>query len=169
MAPRRPRDGPKRGNTNRQIELSAPRGPQEAPRGPQEAPGPQETPKKPPRGSREAAKSRITAPNRQRNGPQEPRGFGTASRRPSSLEPRETYHLPRDPNELSRCFHEDESQTPRRFQSSRAAQDPRPKTQDGTKNIKGAEKGRLKGPRDHKEGFKGQASRGRVADGKGGE
>ena len=135
-----------------------PGGPKRPPGGPQAPGDPQEAPKRLPRGRKKPD-----------NGPQQatkraPRGFGTASRRPSSLEPRETYHLPRDPNELSRCFHEDESQTPRRFQSC-----PRPKTQDGTKNIKGAEKGRLKGPRDHKEGFKGQASRGRVADGKGGE
>ena len=51
MTPRRPQERPKRENTNRKIELSAPRCPQDTPRGPQDAPrGPQEAQKRPQRG-----------------------------------------------------------------------------------------------------------------------
>ena len=56
-APRAARERPKRGNTNRKIELSAPRGPQEAPRDPQGAPrGPQEAQKRPQNSPPEASK-----------------------------------------------------------------------------------------------------------------
>ena len=51
MASRRPQEGPKRGNANRQFEPSAPRGPQVAPRSPQEAPKrPNRCPKRPQNG-----------------------------------------------------------------------------------------------------------------------